>query len=468
MPRPKSPRTPSLRHHAAAKQGVVRLNRHDHYLGRWTDGRPPDAVQENYDRLITRWLANGRRPVSVTGGDVADAGPTVYRLIIEYMDHAVVYYRRADGTPTNELGNVRRALRVVRRLFGDTPARAFDSLALEAVRDRLIADGRCRSQINKDVGRVRRMFKWGAAKKLVPLTTHQLLQTVEGLRAGRSAARESAPVTPVDDQTVELTLPFLTAVLRAMVRLQRLTGVRPGEVCAMRVGEIDAAGEVWYYRPLQHKTAHRGRTRAVPLGPQAQALLAPFLDAAAGGGEGYLFSPRASVAASRAERRSMRKTVVQPSQQDRSRGEPKRKPGDRYSTATYAGRVAVAARKAAIARLRESQPDLAPNALAAEAMFRKADAAYRRAKGQERERLKATARQAEREYRSALDAACKVAGWTASWHPNQLRHAHGTEVRRRYGLEGAQVALGHSRADVTQVYAERDRALAERIACEVG
>jgi site-specific recombinase XerC len=41
-------------------------------------------------------------------------------------------------------------------------------------------------------------------------------------------------------------------------------------------------------------------------------------------------------------------------------------------------------------------------------------------------------------------------------HPNQLRHAHATEVRKRFGLEAAQVALGHETADLTQVYAERD------------
>ena len=47
-------------------------------------------------------------------------------------------------------------------------------------------------------------------------------------------------------------------------------------------------------------------------------------------------------------------------------------------------------------------------------------------------------------------------------------HAVATAVRRRYGLEAAQVALGHSKADVTQVYAERDQGLAERIAREIG
>jgi hypothetical protein len=54
------------------------------------------------------------------------------------------------------------------------------------------------------------------------------------------------------------------------------------------------------------------------------------------------------------------------------------------------------------------------------------------------------------------------------WHPNQLRHAHGTRVRREYGLEAAQVVLGHARADVTQVYAEADVSQAARVAAEIG
>ena len=43
------------------------------------------------------------------------------------------------------------------------------------------------------------------------------------------------------------------------------------------------------------------------------------------------------------------------------------------------------------------------------------------------------------------------------WHPYQLRHAAGTRIRREFGLEAAQIALGHSSALVTDaVYAERD------------
>jgi hypothetical protein len=55
-----------------------------------------------------------------------------------------------------------------------------------------------------------------------------------------------------------------------------------------------------------------------------------------------------------------------------------------------------------------------------------------------------------------------------SWHLNQLRHTYATEVRAAHGLEAAQAILGHSRADVTQVYAERDLTLAARVAAAMG
>jgi len=54
------------------------------------------------------------------------------------------------------------------------------------------------------------------------------------------------------------------------------------------------------------------------------------------------------------------------------------------------------------------------------------------------------------------------------WAPNQLRHAAGTEIRKRFGLEGTQVALGRSKANVTEIYAERDLSKAMEIARQAG
>lgn len=64
----------------------------------------------------------------------------------------------------------------------------------------------------------------------------------------------------------------------------------------------------------------------------------------------------------------------------------------------------------------------------------------------------------------------EVAAWRKAhhWHPNQLRHTYATKIRKEFGLEAAQVLLGHSRADVTQIYAERNQALAVGIAAKIG
>ncbi len=67
----------------------------------------------------------------------------------------------------------------------------------------------------------------------------------------------------------------------------------------------------------------------------------------------------------------------------------------------------------------------------------------------------------------AIHRSCKKHG-IEKWPPNQIRHTTGTEIRSKYGLEAAQTVLGHSNAAVTEIYAERDLALAAKIARELG
>lgn len=70
-------------------------------------------------------------------------------------------------------------------------------------------------------------------------------------------------------------------------------------------------------------------------------------------------------------------------------------------------------------------------------------------------------------YRRAIERACLNAG-IPTWAPNRLRHNRATELRQRYGLEAAQTVLGHRKADVTQIYAERDFQFAEKVMGEIG
>ena len=64
----------------------------------------------------------------------------------------------------------------------------------------------------------------------------------------------------------------------------------------------------------------------------------------------------------------------------------------------------------------------------------------------------------------------EAAAWRKEhcWSPNQLRHSRATIIRERYGIEAAQVVLGHSDARTTEIYAERDFAAAARIMREIG
>jgi integrase len=60
--------------------------------------------------------------------------------------------------------------------------------------------------------------------------------------------------------------------------------------------------------------------------------------------------------------------------------------------------------------------------------------------------------------------------WRANlvWSPHQLRHTAATPLRKEYGLEAAQVVLGHKTLSVTEIYAEKNVAAARRIMGEVG
>lgn len=66
-------------------------------------------------------------------------------------------------------------------------------------------------------------------------------------------------------------------------------------------------------------------------------------------------------------------------------------------------------------------------------------------------------------YRDAVKRACEAAG-VPHWKPNQLRHLAATQLRAKYGIEAARLILGHTTANTTLIYAERDLESARRIA----
>ena len=341
-------------------------------------------------------------------------------MIARYSDHAEKYYAKG-GT----IHNIRRACSELAELYGRTQAANFGPLALKALRQRFVDAGLARTHCNRLTDFIRRMFKWAAGEQLVPVATWQALTSVPGLRFGHTDAHENAPVAPIDDVTVEATLPHMSPTVAAMVRLQRLTGMRPDEVCRLRPCEVDRTGDVWSYRPEHHKTVHRGKGRVIFIGPKAQDVLRRFLVRDAGS---YCFVPAEVVLADREARHAARQTPLscgnrpgyRPPSRRARRGAKSRPPGQQYTTISYRRAIHRACDKADL-RAHEQQPEVATN-----------------------KRI------------------------IPRWSPNRLRHTAATEIRRRFGLEAAQVVLGHSMADVTQIYTERDLAKAAAVIREVG
>ncbi len=409
-------KVPSYRLHKPSGRAVVTLDDEDFYLGK--HGTPESHSE--YSRHIAEWTAGTLRKKS--------SGPvTIINLAAEFLRHAKNHYVRKDGRPTGELENVRQAVRPLVAIYGDTFVRGFGPRQLATVRDSMLrgyvdrqgkeAKPLARSSINGRIGRLKRIFKWGVSHELVPAEVYMAISTLAGLQRGRTEARETTPVGPADERDVDAALPFMPPIVADMARLQRLTGCRPGEIRILRPGDVDRSGQPWVYRPQWHKTEHRGHTRLIYLGPQAQQILSPYLLRDA---ENYCFSPAEAERNRKAALREARKTNVQPSQLDRSKPNPKRAAGGSYTKNSYAQAIARACDLADVAAHQES-PEIAAN-----------------------ERI------------------------VKRWTPNQLRHAAATRIRKQFGLEAAQVILGHSRADVTQIYAERDLERAANVMKEIG
>jgi integrase len=277
----------------------------------------------------------------------------------------------------------------------------------------------CRNLINRRVGMIRRMFKWAVSEQIVsPIILHGL-QAVTGLRRGRTRARESKPVKPVEERHVYAILPYTTPVVAAMIELQLLTGMRPGELLSMRPCDIDRSGQVWHYYPEKHKNVYRNIERIVSIGPRGQEILRPFL---LRNPQDLCFTPAESERQRRKMLTETRKTPLSCGNTVGSNRKeaPKCTPGDKYDAASYRNAVHYAVTacnkvRRAEAKVAGIKPDLVPY-----------------------------------------------------WTPYQLRHTAATKVRKEMGYECAGATLGHTNMSATAIYAERNQGLADEAARRFG
>ncbi|MEM6468254.1 MAG: tyrosine-type recombinase/integrase [Planctomycetota bacterium] len=379
MPRKKG--LPSLRYHISG-QSVVTFCGKNFYLG--PHGSP--EAQARYLALCGEYVSNGMTEPPGQPERQAETVITVAQVCAEYREHVKARYS-GNRQETNRANGLCTLLELE---HGDVPANEFGPRRLEEVRNTFVANGNSRSYANRLTGCVVKIFRYGVSRELVDVNVIVRLQTLEALRYGQTSAPETKKVEPVELEIVEATAKHLSPIIKAMVRVQVQTGMRPGEVCKIRPCDIRTEGDVWLYTPSSHKTSHRGKTKTVPIVGDARDALAPFLVDRAS--DAYCFSPREAMAIRHAEAAKKRKTPKSCGNRPGTnrKANPKRVPGERYTTNGYHQAIKRAAKKAKVAH----------------------------------------------------------------WHPYRIRHLTGTLVRQALGVEAAQALLGHSRVDTTEIYAQ--------------
>ena len=181
-------------------------------------------------------------------------GATVEEICERWAVHAREYYH-GESSAVNAVLDVR----LFREMFGRAALAELTHADMLKLRDALIRSGLARRTVNSRLWRVKFMLEWALDEALIPAVVKAELTQVKGVKRGRSAARETPPVHPIDDATVEATLACLTPNTADMVRVQRLSGMRPCELCAMRWALID--------RPKARQILEKYRGGDAPFSP---------------------------------------------------------------------------------------------------------------------------------------------------------------------------------------------------------
>lgn len=269
------------------------------------------------------------------------SGATVADLCAAWDAHCREYYK-GSSTSMNAIIDVR----LFRDLYGSAAVAELTHADMLALRDALVRSGVSRSTVNRRLWRVKYMLAWALDEALITAAVKAELTQVKGVKRGRSAAPERQPVRPVDDATVAATVERMMPNTADMVRVHRLTGMRPCELCALKWSLIDTSRTPWVYRvPAEaNKNAWRGelgQPRVVCIGPKARAIL----ERHRGGGD-VPFSPMSAMAEYLDRRRAERVTPIY----GQRKGAPHvpRVLGDCWTSDAYGKTIAAACRRAGI------------------------------------------------------------------------------------------------------------------------
>ena len=413
------PRLPKYRLHRPSGRAVIQFKPLYGPNPKYLDG-PYDSTESraHYQACCSEILAYKlkTRPAK-TREDEEPKNKNIVVVIGEHLPWAEVHYGLRGR---KEFAHLKHTCKVLKALYGRHPINKFGPRKLKAVREAMVEKGWSRKYVNDQVHRIRRIIAWAVENEFCDADIHANLKRVVGLKKGKTTAPESRKIRPVEWSVVAKVLPYLAPMVRAMVEIQWLTGMRSDELTGLRTCEINMDREIWVYEPEQHKTADQGKVKVICFGPRCQELLRPYLPTDP---KKFIFAP--SVAAKEKGLSNQHRSM---------------KP--RYDAHSYRQTIDYGLEQLAFSMMPEPEfPDI-PG------------------------RRGPKPRRRRREKGLSLAAWLKSAG-VEYWHPHQLRHSRGTITRENYGIEGAQAQLGNT-LEATQIYAEKSFALAERIARETG
>jgi len=251
---------PSYRLHRASGQAIVTLDGKMHYLGEYGS---PESRKKCADLIKKYEDAGHRLPPTRDQAEI-----TVEELVGKYLEYCEGYYLDPDGKPSQTYDRIRRVLVSVVEFYGQNAVSEFVPLSLVFLQELWVKKGVARLTANRFCAMVKRAFRWGVTRGLVPVEIWQALTAVENLQMNRTKAPEYKVVKSVKDAIIDRTLPHLPPIVRDMVQVQRLGGWRPQDVFNLRAVDIDRnrTDGVWEYRPYTHKLAWKGVERILPIG----------------------------------------------------------------------------------------------------------------------------------------------------------------------------------------------------------
>lgn len=268
------------RYTTAAGQQEVRLGRAD----------DPDGWKTAYARLTAR-LASDPNAVLRKRGEMLCA-----ELAVEFL--------AAYRSTANRRRIVKRALMLWAGKdapFTSWPVADFLPMQLEEFQQYLVGRQNPRHKrpytattVNSYVGIIRSAFRFAVRKGWAEYHRYESLGTVPGVSGDDERLHPVTETKAAPLDSLRAIRPFLQPQTRAILDLQLFTGTRPGVLFGMtpadlirggvadlpRIGVVDLdqlPGRPWAYCPAKHKTARRGKSSVILFGPEARAVIEPFL-----------------------------------------------------------------------------------------------------------------------------------------------------------------------------------------------